>query len=489
MSGITLKGLLNLGIHPTTEPPFARKIRIANLMSMGSIGGAMCFLILQVLGVLPFTPLEITVTLSLATLFLLVMVLNAKGKHRTAMYFLTVEMTLVVMSLELGYGGNADLKALIIPMVLLPTFFFDKLSSRIILTLFIVAAFFGSIILQPYLPDFFITATATSTQIWTIYAIAHLAMFTLITLLINQFRKEHDGYERIILEKNQSLEDRNLEISQMNEEISAQRDQLEITSRQLTQTHKNLTDSIAYAHRIQEGLAPKPADMRARLPEHFIMLQPRDAVSGDACYFRDMGDYYILASVDCTGHGVPGALLTMMMYTIMDSIVLDFRVKVPSLLLEQLHLGIQRALQEEDTFQSDGMDIGVVVIHPKERKLEFSGAKHALHYWTPEQGMQHIKGTPRGIGDGMTAHLPFERHKLKIPLNMSVYLFSDGFADQFGGPEGRKYMRARFRALLTEQAHLPMAEQIKRLQKALQDWMGTEYPQVDDILVIGARVG
>ncbi|MEL6539035.1 MAG: SpoIIE family protein phosphatase [Bacteroidota bacterium] len=135
------------------------------------------------------------------------------------------------------------------------------------------------------------------------------------------------------------------------------------------------------------------------------------------------------------------------------------------------------------------MDIGVVVVHPKERKLEFSGAKHALQVWTPEEGMRQIKGTARGIGDPLTAHLPFERHRMKIPLDMSVYLFSDGFADQFGGPEGRKFMRAPFRQLLTEIAPLPMAEQHERLQQTLQDWMGKQHAQVDDILVIGARIG
>ena len=468
-----------------------------------SAGGSFVFLIGQITGILPAILPELLVTLGMMGLFLFVLVFNASHQNRWARIYLCLDLTFVIVMLDLGYGGVSSVKNLLLGAVLLPSFLFDKLPSRIGFTLVPAAGFFLAHFLNPLLPDFLLFVQATPQEIEVFFVLNHSLLIVMMVVLFNQFRGDLDEYQVIIEEKNQHLEEAseeiraqrddlveaNQEIQTKNEEIMAQRDMLEQTTRSLLETNQNLTDSINYAKRIQDGLAPNPDLMARQLQDFFVFLRPKDVVSGDAVYYRDLGDYYVLASVDCTGHGVPGSLMTMMMYTIMDQIVVDLKVEEPYQILDRLNEGIRRALANAEDNQTDGMDMGVIVGHKDSNLLKYSGAKHPLFVWNEQEGLHEIAPTSRPIGAPMYGDSHFEQHTITLVPNTRVYLFSDGYADQFGGPKDRKFMKKRFRKLMAELASLPMAEQAIQLQDTLNAWTQFEHhPQVDDILVIGVKV-
>ena len=257
-----------------------------------SAGGSFVFLIGQITGILPAILPELLVTLGMMGLFLFVLVFNASHQNRWARIYLCLDLTFVIVMLDLGYGGVSSVKNLLLGAVLLPSFLFDKLPSRIGFTLVPAAGFFLAHFLNPLLPDFLLFVQATPQEIEVFFVLNHSLLIVMMVVLFNQFRGDLDEYQVIIEEKNQHLEEAseeiraqrddlveaNQEIQTKNEEIMAQRDMLEQTTRSLLETNQNLTDSINYAKRIQDGLAPNPDLMARQLQDFFVFLRPKDVV-------------------------------------------------------------------------------------------------------------------------------------------------------------------------------------------------------------------
>jgi serine phosphatase RsbU (regulator of sigma subunit) len=282
-----------------------------------------------------------------------------------------------------------------------------------------------------------------------------------------------------------------------NLELKVTRRTEELNAQKLLIEHKNeeITASITYAQRIQQAILPSTESINQILPENFILYRPRDIVSGDFFWFNvvatkpNLGGKVFLAAVDCTGHGVPGAFMSMIGSSFLDEIVNEKRIYEADLILRELHLSIRRALRQTETNNRDGMDIALVVIDQEYKYLEYAGAKNPLIY-IQGQGLQVLKADKMPIG-GVQLEMEryFTKHRVALDTPAVFYLFSDGFQDQFGGRGRKKFGIKRLKETLLQLQHLPLKAQGEFLDGCITQWMteGNER-QIDDILVIGFKI-
>lgn len=253
--------------------------------------------------------------------------------------------------------------------------------------------------------------------------------------------------------------------------------------------HLNITSSINYAQRIQHAMLPKNEEVDGFMDTNaFILFRPRDVVSGDFYWFKRIpgSNDLVIAAVDCTGHGVPGAFMSMVGMNALNGIVAR-GIKEVNTILDALHKEVRDSLSQEETGNNDGMDMALCIIREKEKKIEFAGAKNPMIYIQNGE-INQIKGDVHPIGGGKySKEKPFNKHVVDITSDTMVYLFSDGYKDQFGGPDNMKFMAKKFKSLLSDIHQLSLEMQKKRLNDSLEKWMGTGQ-QIDDVLVIGFKV-
>jgi serine phosphatase RsbU (regulator of sigma subunit) len=248
--------------------------------------------------------------------------------------------------------------------------------------------------------------------------------------------------------------------------------------------NKDITDSIRYARRIQESILPAQIIIKKEL-NCFILYKPKDIVSGDFYWFSVKEDLVIIAAVDCTGHGVPGAFMSVLGNSILNQIVNENDVVNPSEILSQLDRKVRSALDQGDGSSQDGMDIALCVIDKVNQKMGYAGAKRPL-YMIRNKEINEIKVNKIAIGGHGDEHPRFESVVLQMQPNDLIYLTSDGYADQFGGKDKTKYMTKNFKKFLLTIHHLDLSEQAKSLDTEIEFWKGEE-KQTDDILVIGVK--
>ncbi|EMR03606.1 PAS domain S-box protein [Cesiribacter andamanensis] len=267
----------------------------------------------------------------------------------------------------------------------------------------------------------------------------------------------------------------------------------DITDRKLIEMeiqakNKKINDSINYAQRIQGAILPDNQLIRRLLPDSFILYKPRDVVSGDFPWFMQVGDDIFLAAVDCTGHGVPGALISLIGYFLLNDIVRSRKITDPGEILDALDAGVTQTLRqdEEDSKTKDGMDISLCKINLKKRTLEYAGAHRPLYYLQGGE-LQEIKGDRFPIGGGKFKNQTnFTNTKLSLAAGDAVYFCSDGFPDQFGGEDNRKFGPKRLRDMINEQKDNSMRVQMMVFDERWEQWKG-EHKQTDDMLLIGIR--
>ncbi len=264
-------------------------------------------------------------------------------------------------------------------------------------------------------------------------------------------------------------------------EIVKQKDEIEVKN-------KEIQASITYASRIQEAMLPGEDNFHKHFKEHFVLFKPRDQVSGDFYWFGEKNGKIILAAVDCTGHGVPGAFMSMIGDALLNQIIFENNITDPDKILFFLHRSIRKMLKQHQTDNRDGMDLSMCLIDTKERNITFAGAKNPLLFIYNGE-MKQIKGDPVPIGGVQHEEKRvFKSHSLSFENPVCLYLFSDGYQDQFGGKNGMKFLSGRFKKLLHEIHDKPMSEQKAILEGKLYEWMNDKYYQIDDILVLGVRL-
>ncbi|HTB06942.1 MAG TPA: SpoIIE family protein phosphatase [Bacteroidia bacterium] len=267
-------------------------------------------------------------------------------------------------------------------------------------------------------------------------------------------------------------------------------DELDFQNKSIEQKNREITDSISYAKRIQNAILPEPATIREILPDSFILFKPKDIVSGDFYFFLHNKENIYFGAADCTGHGVPGAFMSLIGYEkLYDA---SHQTSHTGEILSIVNKGIRKSLrQSADKGSSrDGMDIALCCIQKDgdEVKLSFSGANRPL--WVIRQGsdtLEEYKPTKKAIGGFTEEDQGFDVFKTNVSKGDTLYMFSDGYTDQFGGEKGKKLTSKRFKDLLLEIRHLDMAEQAKRLENFIDKWKQRE-EQLDDILVLGVRI-
>ena len=313
--------------------------------------------------------------------------------------------------------------------------------------------------------------------IWAFF----LYIFSATSLLLigirvgtNRIKRQKDHLEEVV-------KDRTQEVIDQKNEIEGHREELQ-------ELYNDVTDSIRYAKRLQDSILPPDSFIQKLFPSSFVYYKPKDIVSGDFYWCEQVGENNMIAAVDCTGHGVPGAFMSLVGANGLNDSVREHSFKEPKLILEDLNRFAYATLNkgEEGGSVRDGMDMSLISYNPKSKQMTFSGANNPL-YIVSNGEFKIIKGDKFAIGSFKPGTKNYTEHSVQLKTNDVVYLFSDGYPDQFGGKKGKKLMYKQFRNILAEIAPLSLDKQKVELHNRLENWKAS-CKQVDDILVIGFRV-
>ncbi len=270
-------------------------------------------------------------------------------------------------------------------------------------------------------------------------------------------------------------------------EIKANEKRLLQTNKQLLDQHKDITDSLYYAQRIQQSILQTSEQLKSFFGESFLLYKPKDIVSGDYYWFYEDDKYKFIAAIDCTGHGVPGAMMSMVANSIFKEVFINKKLTDPSLLLSGLDVELDKAINtSKDATFNDGMDVALIRIDKVTNELVFSGAFRNIHI-SQNNELIEFKGSryPIGFYSGVTKY--FENTTISLQKGDTVYLYTDGFIDQFGGERNKKLNKSNFKELLKTIADMNLEEQEAFLDYSFNNWK-QHNEQTDDVLVIGIKI-
>jgi len=368
------------------------------------------------------------------------------------------------------------------------------------------------------------TISEEESRVAKLFSYFFLSIFLFAGVLLFLLYRNNQSKQKanqLLTTKNNEIELKNVELEQQKEEILTQRDllgdqnitlqkqqtELQERSNEIEKQRNDITASITYAKRIQTAILPDIGKIKDILPQSFIFYKPRDIVSGDFYYFATLQDAsarqhndgsrspstkIVLAAVDCTGHGVPGAFMSMIGDAMLSQIINIQKVTSPDIILNELHKGIRLMLKQQEGENRDGMDISICTIDLDAKILEFAGARNSLYLVQEDSNGQaelmEIKADKISIGgDQREDSRIFTKNIIKLDKPTTFYLASDGYKDQFGSTEGKKFSPRRFREMIGNIYQLSMDEQHGILAHTFDDWKGKE-AQIDDVLVIGVKI-
>jgi len=301
-----------------------------------------------------------------------------------------------------------------------------------------------------------------------------LSIYLLITIRTKQLKSRQ-------LQLQQTVKERTKELAIKHEESENNRLLAE-------EKNKEIIDSINYAKRLQDSILPYETNINQMFPEAFILFRPKDIVSGDFYWFKQLKDLAIIAAVDCTGHGVPGAFMSFIGANGLNAATDEKQLNDTSEILNHLNESVHKALNKEKNqgYIRDGMDLTICSFNLKNLSLQFSGAKNSIYQIRNEELIQH-SGDEFAIGSFSPGTKNYKSQNITLEKGDTIYLFSDGYPDQFGGIKGKKFMYKQFRQKLVEFSNLSMKNQKTKLEQTMDAWMGS-HEQIDDILVIGIKI-
>jgi serine phosphatase RsbU (regulator of sigma subunit) len=325
---------------------------------------------------------------------------------------------------------------------------------------------------------------------------AHLGLFFLLLCYSYILSKNFTETFKRIDFLNVNLQKTNFNLTKTVEERTLQLqkafEELQSSHRNINLKLKNLNSSLVYAKRIQKAILPKLETIQMHLPHTFVLYKPRETVSGDFYWFGAKHGKQILIVADCTGHGVPGAFLSMMGNDLLNEIIIYDAITSPDEILYHLHQRMRKSLTKTGDKNYDGMDLAILTIDSKAKKVEYAGAHNPV-YLIQNQTFQQIRGDKKSVGVTVIEYKTdtFTKHTIHIHQPTTLYIFSDGFQDQFGGQHGRKFGSSRFKEVLLQNHEFTMNTQMDLLNQTMNDWMneGETHEQIDDILVVGLQIG
>jgi serine phosphatase RsbU (regulator of sigma subunit) len=294
-------------------------------------------------------------------------------------------------------------------------------------------------------------------------------------------------------ESNLFLNKINVTLTEQKFQLQRQHDQIEYQHKLIETKNREITDSIFYAKNIQTSLIPSTLDFEKYFEDSFILFKPKDIISGDFYWISDKEGKIIFVTADCTGHGVPGGFMSMLGISLLSEIINEYALTEPALVMSKLRKKVITSLKQKGVSgeHQDGMDLTLMVIDKKEQNLVYSAANHTFYIVRKNDKGDHelkqFKGDKQPVGIYGEKLKPFSQSEIQLQKGDLVYTFSDGFADQFGGPNGKKFKYKQLQSVLLKIADLPLSEQKQHLDKTLLSWQGS-MEQVDDITVIGIRI-
>ena len=339
-----------------------------------------------------------------------------------------------------------------------------------------------------------------------------VTLIILFILAVNTFGKRENYLEAQVKDRTRQINLKNQQILQQAEDLNMEKDKVDRVNTELMtmlnkleatiekmndqkdvieESNRKMLDSIRYAKRIQKAILPPHENMQELIPESFIFYQAKDIVSGDFYFSTKKMGRSFLAAVDCTGHGVPGAFMSLIAHNQLTRAINEYGILEPSRILHWAEKGLSQILSRgnEGGENGDGMELSLIAFDPKRNVIEYAGAHRPL-YRIHKGELIEYKGEPFSIGPVQQAfdvEKRFTNHVIELVEGDMFYIFSDGFVSQFNATTGKKYMTGRFKQFLLTIAHLPAAEQKERMSQEYESWRG-ESAQVDDLLVIGFRV-
>ena len=321
--------------------------------------------------------------------------------------------------------------------------------------------------------------------------------FVFVSILIVILQNINQFYEKIVIQQKDDLQFKAQQIEQQRNEIEAQHESVVIQMAEIVSQKKLILDSINYARNIQSAIFPSQDHTDQILKDHFIFFKPRNTVSGDFYFLKEINeDFFVLAAADCTGHGVPGAFMSILGITFLNDIISLNIERGKALLandiLDQLRSKIKTSLHQTGEIGElqDGMDIALCIIDRQMMCMQYAGANSPAYIIRRGASTELFELKPDSMPIGIYKNKKdaFANQIVRLEPGDALYLFSDGYKDQFGGTDGRKYLSRNFKELLLSIAILPMAEQRKILEETHNAWIGDQFEQLDDILVMGVRI-
>jgi serine phosphatase RsbU (regulator of sigma subunit) len=448
--------LSRLGLKESSTRGKTRRAQITNRMLFISTCVGFSYIPIFISlenGMIPLI-FNIVLTLCISSLFLF----SWKGRHQIAGVTLCLLLTIHIVVISVFIQGGTA-RYYLIQIAILGFALIRSLRIGTLLFIFAAISFFIAEYAYKFIEPLMIRNGSDHV---TLYIFNMTVIFLAGYYLIYHLKKTNDNFES---------------------DLFAQRDQIEKQHKVLEESHAEIQDSIRYAKRIQSAILPSEILIQKLIPDSFIMYQPKDIVAGDFYWLEENNGHVLIAAADCTGHGVPGALVSVVCNNALNRSVHEHEIIEPNKILDKTRSIVVEQFEKSHEDVKDGMDIALCSI--KDKKLIFSGAHNPLWILRKEELIE-FKGDRQPVGKFEHAK-PYTSHEFDVQTNDMIYLFTDGFADQFGGERGKKFGLKALRILLKSIHNLSVAEQKKALSLVFQNWMG-ELEQVDDVCFIGLRI-
>jgi tetratricopeptide (TPR) repeat protein len=338
---------------------------------------------------------------------------------------------------------------------------------------------------------------------FSLVVIFFMLISVISTLVINKRRKR---INELLLRQNHEISEQKEEIQTQRDEIHAHRDLVYNQKHDIELTHLKISESIEYAQVIQESILPDPCILKDKVSDFFVFYKPKDVVSGDFYWWANVENSTVITAVDCTGHGVPGAFMSMLGISYLREIVMKEYITHPGVILRKLRKEVVKSLKQKDELGAprDGMDMAIISINHETNIVEFAGAHNPVYIISKTLQKPENKAIQEYSIDGVQEKLfeikpdkmpiaiyyrmdPFTNHELQLQKGDQIYMFSDGYVDQFGGEDKKRFMHGAFRELLLKIAYKPMEMQKEIIENTFDFWKG-DYEQIDDVVVVGIKI-
>jgi serine phosphatase RsbU (regulator of sigma subunit) len=436
------KKITSAGIHSDLSFDEAEKIKLVNTISF--IGVPICIGYALIFGLNQYYFHSILFIVGLLV-FVVPPLLNRWVGLKLSVPVFTISTPLFWSFLSIATGRDTGFYLGFIIFGIGPMLFFRTLREAIFYVWLGIILFFVSLVGLMIFPPVVVIPFAN-----VIFLVNLITVLFTIVIVVYLFKQESDDSRTKIQEKN-----------------------------------REILDSINYAKRIQSAILPSESSIKNKLKDCFIFYSPKDIVAGDFYWMEEVDGKILLAAADCTGHGVPGALVSLVCYNALNKAVIENKQTDPGKILDLTKKFVVEHFSKNIENVKDGMDISLVSIDLKTKTVLWAGANNPFWY-VQNNELKSVQSTKQSIGLTETT-VPFTSHIIQLNQNDCIYLFTDGLADQFGGAKGKKFMYKSFKSLLLENSNLPMFEQNIIIRDALMNWKGT-LEQVDDILVVGLRL-